>query len=83
MGWLNHVVFWHWWILAVLVLVLELFSRAFFFLWLGFAAAAVGFLMLVFPSIPGGVQLGLFGVLSIVAVVAWRHYRRIRSSEPG
>jgi len=75
MEWLKQIVFWHWWILAGVLLIFELTSPVFFFLWLGFSAAAVGFLLLVFPSIPVEAQLVLFGILSIVAVLAWRRYR--------
>jgi len=73
--WLSQIVFWHWWILAGVLLIIELTTPVFFFLWLGFSAAAVGFLLLVFPSIPVEAQLVLFGILSIVAVIAWRRYR--------
>ena len=76
--WLDHIVFWHWWILAGLLLILELTAPAFFFLWLGIAAAAVGLILLVFPSIPVETQLVLFGITSIVAVLAWRKYRETR-----
>jgi len=76
--WLDHIVFWHWWILAGLLLILELTAPAFFFLWLGIAAAAVGLILLVFPSIPIETQLVLFGIASIVAVLAWRKYRESR-----
>jgi len=78
MSWLEHIVFWHWWILAGLLLILELTAPAFFFLWLGIAAAAVGLILLVFPSIPIETQLVLFGIASIVAVLAWRKYRESR-----
>lgn len=78
MAWLNDIVFWHWWILAGMLLILELTSPVFFFLWLGFSAAAVGFLLLVFPQIPIEAQLVLFGILSVVAVLAWRKYREVR-----
>lgn len=78
MDWLTHIVFWHWWILAGMLLILELSSPVFFFLWLGFSAAAVGFLLLVFPNIPLEVQLVLFGILSVVAVLAWRKYREAK-----
>ena len=74
-GWLEHIVFWHWWILAGLLLILELTAPAFFFLWLGIAAAAVGLILLVFPSIGLDIQLVLFSISSIVAVIAWRKYR--------
>ena len=78
MEWLDHIVFWHWWILAGVLLILELTAPAFFFLWVGIAAAAVGLIMLVFPSIPLETQLVLFGIASIVAVLAWRKYRETR-----
>ena len=76
--WLDHIVFWHWWILSGLLLILELTAPAFFFLWVGIAAAAVGLILLVFPSIPVEMQLVLFGITSIVAVLAWRKYRETR-----
>jgi len=77
MDWLTHIVFWHWWILAGMLLILELTSPVFFFLWLASSAAAVGFLLLVFPDIPVEAQLVLFGLLSVVAVLAWRKYREV------
>jgi len=78
MAWLDHIVFWHWWILAGLLLILELTAPAFFFLWLGIAAASVGLILLVFPTIDLETQLVLFAITSIVAVLAWRKYRESR-----
>ena len=75
MEWLDHIVFWHWWIFAGILLILELTAPAFFFLWLGIAAAAVGMILLVFPSIPLETQLVLFAVASVVAIFVWRKYR--------
>ena len=72
---MSHILFWHWWVLAALLVTLEILRPGFIFLWLGFAAAAVGFLLLVFPSTPAGAQLAMFGFLCLVAFVAWRHYR--------
>lgn len=83
--WLEHIVFWHWWILAGLLLILELTAPAFFFLWLGIAAAAVGLILLAFPSIGLEIQLVLFAITSIVSVLAWRKYqesRPITSDQP-
>lgn len=81
MEWLEQIVFWHWWILAGLLLILELTAPAFFFLWLGIAAAATGFLLLVFPGMGVEMQLVLFSVLSVVAVIAWRKYRETHPPE--
>jgi membrane protein implicated in regulation of membrane protease activity len=78
MAWLDNIVFWHWWIVAGILLILELTAPAFFFLWLGIAAAAVGLILLVFPSIDIETQLILFAIASVVAVLAWRKYRETR-----
>ncbi len=80
-GLLDHLVFWHWWILAGLLLIIELMVPAFFFLWLGIAAAATGLLVLVFPDQPVATQLVIFAVLSVLAVVAWRRYREVSVPE--
>lgn len=77
-AWLQHIVFWHWWILAGLMLILELTAPAFFFLWLGIAAAAVGMILLVFPGLSLETQLVLFAVASVVAIFMWRKYRESR-----
>lgn len=74
-AWLDPIVFWHWWILAGVLLIVELTMPAFFFLWLGIAAAATGLILLVFPGLALETQLVLFAILSLVAVVAWRKYR--------
>ena len=76
--WLDQIVFWHWWMLAGLLLILELTAPAFFFLWLGIAAGAVGLILLVFPSMPLETQLVFFSIASVVSVFAWRKYRESR-----
>jgi len=81
MGWLDDIVFWHWWIIAGLLLILELILPSFFFLWLGIAAAATGFVLLVLPSMPIEMQLVIFSVASVIAVLAWRKYRETRPVE--
>ena len=81
MEWLEEVVFWHWWIVAGLLLILELMLPSFFFLWLGIAAAATGFLLLVLPSMSMEWQLVVFAVASVIAVLAWRKYRETRPAE--
>lgn len=75
MAWLDQILFWHWWILAGVLLILELTLPAFFFLWLGIAAVATGLIMLVFPNLPLETQMVMFSILSVIAVLAWRRYR--------
>ena len=41
--------FWHWWILGVALVILEAFAPGAFFVWMGVAAIAVGFLLWLIP----------------------------------
>ncbi|MDZ4728400.1 MAG: NfeD family protein [Xanthomonadales bacterium] len=77
----GPMVFWHWWILSGVLLILELTSPIFFFLWVSIAAAAVGFLLLIIPGMSLEIQLVSFGIMSVVAVMAWRKYREAHPPE--
>ncbi len=66
---LNH---WQWWSLAVLLIILEIFSPAAFFLWLGIAAAITGLLTLLVPETHWAIQLIIFSIFSVVSVWAGR-----------
>jgi len=81
MEWLDPIVFWHWWILAGLLLIVELTAPVFFFLWLGFAAAFVGLVLLIIPGMSLEFQLVLFAISSIVSIVVWRKYREARPAK--
>ena len=78
MSLLDEIVFWHWWFFAGALLILELRFPQFVFLWLSFASAAVGFVLLAFPLTPAAGQLLLFATLSGIALGAWRKYRHRR-----
>jgi len=60
--------YWHWWSLAVLLIILEIFSPAAFFLWLGIAAAVTGFIILITPEMHWALQLVIFSIFSITSV---------------
>ena len=70
------ILYWHWWVLGLLLLVAEMLSpTGFFLLWIGAAAIAVGGLAWAVPSTGWEVQVVLFGVLSVASFFAWRHFR--------
>lgn len=71
---LEHLDYWHWWILGVVLLVLEVFAPGAFFLWIGVAAGVVGVALFFFPHLGWEDQLLIFGVLSVVSIVVWRMY---------
>ena len=75
---LSLAEFWHWWVLAVALLALEVAAPGTFFLWLAVAAAVVGLVVLVLPDLYWQVQVLLFAVTGVAAVIAWRIYAQRR-----
>lgn len=68
---------WTWWIIAVVLGILELLIPGIFFIWLAGAAAIVGAISLVFP-VSVTLQIALFSVLSVAMVMASRRWIRRR-----
>lgn len=71
---LSALEFWHWWIAAVLLIILEVLAPGAFFLWMGISAGIVGTILLIAPSVTWEAQLFVFTVLSVASVIAWRIY---------
>jgi membrane protein implicated in regulation of membrane protease activity len=69
-----EIVFWHWWVLAVFMLVVELLSPGFFFLWMAISGFVTGSIVLLMPSISLDVQVLIFSVLSIASILIWKVY---------
>ena len=81
-----HPTFWQWWVVAVLLMVVEMLLPGAFFLWMGFAAALVGLILLLIPAVSFHFQVGAFAVLSVVAVLLARvylHRNPLASDQPG
>lgn len=71
----GKLLFWHWWILGVLLLGVEILVPGQFFLWMGISAGLVGGVILVGPDLSWEIQLVLFGVLSVLSIGGWRLYQ--------
>lgn len=69
-----EIVFWHWWMLAVFLLGIELLAPGFFFLWLSVAGLIVGTVLFLIPSTSLEIQLIIFSLLSMVSIFIWRQY---------
>lgn len=75
MEWLQGLQPWQWYVLAVILLILEALIPGAIFMWMGFAAAVVGVLLWLHP-VSWETQFVLFAVLSVIDIVGWRYYRK-------
>ena len=73
---LGPLTYWHWFIAALVLLILEAFMPGAVFLWLGIAAGFTALLVLLVPSVLWQVQFVVFVVASVGSILAWRHYKQ-------
>ena len=76
MAWLSSVDYWHWLVLGVVLVILEVLSPGAFFLWLGISAGIVGVLLLLSPGMAWEYQILAFALFSVVSIGVWRMYLR-------
>jgi len=70
------IVYWHWWVLGLVLVVAEMLSpTGFFLLWIGAAAIVVGAVAWAVPTLGWEVEALMFGVLSVASFLAWKRYR--------
>jgi membrane protein implicated in regulation of membrane protease activity len=72
---LSELKWWHWWIAAAVLAALETFMPGAVAIWFAASALVVGALLVVVP-VPWQLQLVLFGVLGIAAILAYKAYVR-------
>lgn len=71
---MTALIFWYWWVLAIIFLVIEMLVSGFFFLWLAAAAGLTGLLLWLIPSLSTDSQLFIFAISAVLAIVLWRFY---------
>lgn len=74
MEYLEGMVFWHWWVAAILFVILEIFAPGAVVIWFGASAAFIGLLVFLMPELSWEIQFGLWGALSLAAVIVSRRY---------
>ncbi len=85
MDWFQAVDYWHWWVLGVIFVILEILSPGVFFLWLGIAAGLVGAILLLQPELNWEYQVLAFASFSIVSILLSRLYLKrhpIKTDQP-
>ncbi|RUM79303.1 MAG: hypothetical protein DSZ14_02195 [Candidatus Thioglobus sp.] len=71
--------FWHWLVLGLALIIIELFAWSTFFLWMGISAVVVGILLYLSPNMSWEMQLLIFAFLSIVTIYAVKKLFKVKT----
>jgi len=78
---MESMEFWHWLIIGIVFLVLEIFAPGAIFMWFGFSGLLTGLVTWLFPGMEIGAQILLFSVSAVLSILAWRLMRK-KNPEP-
>ncbi len=74
MEWLQQMTYWHWLVLGVIFVILEVLSPGVFFIWMGVSAGVVALMVAVIPGMSWEYQILAFAVFSVISIVAWHQH---------
>ena len=76
-----ELIYWHWIVLGIVLMLAEIFIGSFFIFWFGAAAVVVGLSLTIAPSISASTQLIFWTLLSLVFAVAWFRFLKPLSKD--
>lgn len=76
----QNLLWWHWIVLGLLLITMEMFTGTFMMLGLGLAAIFVGVIDVIFP-LSLEAKLLLWIILSILSIIIWFKYMKDKSIE--
>jgi len=80
--WLQDLTFWHWMVLGVILVIIELIVPGIWFLWLGLGALGTGLTVLLVDQISWQYQVTIFCGFSVASIFIGRMvYKRGKQSE--
>jgi len=65
------LLYWHWIVIGILLMLGEIFIGTFFIFWFGAGAVVIGLLLALFPGISTTVQIIVWGVISTTFAFGW------------
>ena len=68
----DDLAFWHWFALATIFIIMEIFVPGIAFLWLGIAAIITGLCLLIFSQLAIEFQVMIFAVTAVITTVTAR-----------
>ncbi|MDP6097248.1 MAG: NfeD family protein [Gammaproteobacteria bacterium] len=66
-----ELLYWHWIVIGIALILSEIFLGSFFIFWFGAAALVVGIVLLLIPSLSTAIQILLWTILSTALALAW------------
>lgn len=78
----NLTLHYGWWLLALVLVGVELLMPGYFMLWIGIAAAAMGLILTFLPPLSQLTEAVLFAVLSLVSCFVYWKFVRGAIDEP-
>jgi len=69
---LEEIVFWNWWVFALVLIIVEVLVAGTFFLWMGISAGIVGLVLYLIPGLDWQIQLSLFATFSVISIIISR-----------
>ena len=76
-----ELVYWHWIVLGIVLMLAEIFIGSFFIFWFGATAVVVGLSLTIAPSISAPTQLIFWTLLSLIFAVAWFRFLKPLSKD--
>ena len=77
MEFFMNMEYWHWLVLGLVLLILEMFAPGAILLWFGVAGLIVGILQLILGDlISPQMQWLVFSIFSVASIVAWKSYAK-------
>lgn len=69
-----ELLYWHWIVFGIALMLLEIFLPTFTALWFGAGAVIVGVLLLLFPTMSSTIQVVIWSLMSVLLTWGWFKY---------
>jgi len=76
LNWIQQLDFWGWWIMGLILIILEVFAPSTVFLWLGISAGIVGAIAFFLPDLSWQYEWTIFAIIAIVSIILSRRFLR-------
>jgi len=73
---LEDLLYWHWIVLGLLLLILEMLAPGAIIMWFGVGALIVGGVIYLLPDLPWEWQIFIFAIISLSSLFLWKKLRK-------